>query len=177
MRNIYRLSDDGNCYEIYFLDGSFFLIDAADLPAVSRYTWCSGKRGYPIAHTSRRNNEGHKTIALHRYLLKPGPGYDIDHISGDKLDNRRANLRICTHQQNMFNQKMRRTNTSGFYGVSQVKNTGRYEAYIHYDGEKKHLGTYKTAEEAASVRDKAAVRFFGAFARLNKNLGVAACDG
>ena len=171
MKNEYRLSADGNCYRIYFLDGSFFVIDADDFQAVSQYTWFAGKRGYPVAHTSRSSREGHRTFSLHRYLLSPGADRDVDHISGDKMDNRRSNLRIFTHQQNMFNQKMRSSNTSGYYGVSRMNRTGKYEAYIHIDGKKKYLGTYPTAETAASVRDRAAAELFGAFARLNENLG------
>ena len=167
MKNEYEFTDCGNCCRIYFLDGSFFTIDADDLPAVSKYTWALGKRGYPVAHTSRRSEKGHKTFSLHRFLMDPEEGYDVDHVSGDKLDNRRENLRVCSHQENMFNQKLRCTNTTGYYGVSRSKTTGRYEAYIHRDGKKKYLGTYLTAEEAADARDAAAGEMFGAFARLN----------
>jgi len=101
--------------------------------------------------------------------MRPDEGSDVDHISGDKLDNRRGNLRICSHQQNMFNQKMRCTNSSGYYGVSRSSKTGKFEAYLHIDGRKKYLGTYDSAEQAAVARDAAAVRFFGDYARLNKN--------
>lgn len=172
MRNAYKLSEDGTSYKIYFLDGSFFMIDANDFPEVSKFSWSAGKRGYPIMHTSRKSEGGHKTMPLHRLLLTPDAGFDVDHISGDKMDNRRSNLRVCTHQQNMFNQKLRNTNTSGYYGVSRVKSTGLYEAYVHLGGKKHYLGTYPTAEEAASVRDKAVEKLFGEFARLNKNLEV-----
>ncbi len=170
MNNRYQLSDDRSCYRIFFLDGSFFIIDSADFSAVSEYTWFYGKRGYPTAHLSRRSKDGYRTIPLHRYLLHPEDGCDVDHISGDKLDNRRCNLRVCTHQENMFNQKLRSTNTTGYYGVSRMKSTGRFEAYIHHDGKKVYLGTYATAEEAAAVRDKAALQLFGPFARLNRDL-------
>ena len=172
MKNEYRATSNGNCYRIYFLDGSFFIIDATDFPAVSEFTWALGKRGYPVAHTSRRAEGGHRTFPLHRFLMNPEDGYDVDHISGNKLDNRRVNLRVCSHQENMFNQKMRCTNSTGYYGVSRMKSTGRYEAYIHCDGKKKYLGTYLTAEEAASARDQAAARLFGTFARLNGNQEV-----
>ena len=172
MKNKYCVTSDGNCYRIYFLNGSFFIIDASDFPAVSEFSWSLGKRGYPVAHTSRRAESGHRTFPLHRFLMNPEDGYDVDHVSGDKLDNRRANLRVCSHQQNMFNQKMRSTNSTGYYGVSKMKSTGRYEAYIHFDGKKKYLGTYMTAEEAASARDKAATRLFGVYARLNNGAGA-----
>jgi len=104
--------------------------------------------------------------------MNPEDGNDVDHVSGNKMDNRRANLRVCSHQQNMFNQKMRNTNSTGYYGVSKMKNTGRYGAYIHYDGKKKYLGTYPTAEEASVARDRAAASLFGEFARLNQEVAA-----
>jgi hypothetical protein len=167
MRNKYEFSDDQKSCRIFFYDGSFFVIDSSDFSAVSAHTWWKGKRGYPVMKTSRKSPDGHKTIALHRFLLNPPTGFDVDHISNDKLDNRRCNLRVCTHQQNMFNQKKRCTNTSGYYGVSLLKSCGRYEAYINISGKKKYLGLYKTAEEAAEVRDREARRLYGKYAKLN----------
>ena len=167
MKNKYKFLKDSRTVEILFPNGDSFFIDREDFVKVSAYTWHKGKRGYPIAHTSRKDVDGHKTITLHRYLLGFPQNCDIDHIDGNKMNNRRSNLLICSHQQNSFNQKMRNTNTSGYYGVSQMKSCGRYEAYIHVDGKKKYLGLYKTAEEAAQVRDDAAIIYFGKFAKLN----------
>lgn len=167
MKNDFNISDDGKYYIIHFRNGGSFLVDASDFPLVSEHTWFKGKRGYPVMKTSRKSAGGMKTITLHRFLLKPNDGFDVDHISGNKMDNRRSNLRICTHQQNMFNQKIRNTNTSGYYGVSCMKSCGRYEAYIHHNGKKIYLGLYATAEEAAKVRDKEALRLFGKYAQLN----------
>lgn len=167
MKNQYELSDNGKYYRIYFIDKSFFLIDSDDFKLVSVYTWSKGKRGYPIAHKSRKSEDGNKTFTLHRYLYDFPIHCDIDHIDGNKMDNRRFNLRICSHQQNTFNQKLRKTNTSGYYGVSKHKSANLYEAYIHYNGKKKYLGLYSTAEEAAVVRDNEAIRLFGEYAKLN----------
>jgi len=167
MLNSYRFSDDNKVCRVFFKDGSYFLIDATDFELVSKYSWFKGKRGYPTMHTSRKSPEGYKTRPLHRYLIKIPDKADIDHINGDKLDNRRSNLRACTHQQNMFNQKKRSTNSSGYIGVSLFKATGMFEAYIHHSGKKIYLGLYHTAEEAAYIRDKEAKKLFGKYARLN----------
>ena len=100
MSNPYRISRQG--YGVAsFAGGGEFLFDLADLPLIQRHTWHQGKRGYPATHTLRG------TVVLHRLLFPDMDGYEIDHINGDKLDNRRANLRACTHQQNGFNQKRR----------------------------------------------------------------------
>ncbi len=161
MGNHFRLSEDGSYCIGQFTTGGEFLYDVADHPLISQYTWQRGKRGYPTTGINR------KTTVMHRVLYGFPSGVDIDHISGDKLDNRRANLRICTHQENMFNQKMRNTNTSGFTGVSYLKNTRSYEAYIHHSGKKHHLGLFADPADAAVARDHAARRLFGEFARMN----------
>ena len=169
MNNLYQLSDDGSYYIIYFKDGESFFIDRDDFSSVSKRSWNHGKRGYPTS-TIRSNENGKKTSrsqTLHKYILAPPKGVDVDHISGNKLDNRRVNLRLCTHQQNMFNQKKRNTNSTGFTGVSFLKCAGKYEAYVHCGGVKHHLGLFTSLSDAASVRDKAASRLFGDYARLN----------
>lgn len=170
MNNRYELSVDGSHFRIYFRDGSFFIVDKDDFDEVSQYSWALGKRGYPVAHTSRREPGGTRTFPLHRLIMKAGDEGDVDHISGDKLDNRKCNLRICSHQENMFNQKLRETNTTGYYGVSKMKSCGKYEAYIHINGKKKYLGLYETAERAALARDEAAASLYGEYARLNRDL-------
>ena len=169
MKNRYCLSEDQLNCRVYFNDGSFFVIDTQDLPAVSQFTWFLGKRGYPVAHASRKSSTPNKTFPLHRYLMNPEDGYDIDHITGDKMDNRRSNLRVCTHQENMFNQTLKSSNKTGFCGVSKNRRTGTYEAYLHINGSKKYLGMYSSAEEAARVRDEAAMLYYGEYARLNMN--------
>ena len=144
----------------HFRNGGAFLFDAEDLPLIRAHTWHHGKRGYPATHI-----RGH-TVVLHRLLFPEVPG-EIDHINGDRLDNRRSNLRVVTHQQNAFNQKRRITNTSGFIGVSPRSSGNAFEAYIHYSGRKHHLGTFADPETAARTRDVAAKLVFGEYARLN----------
>ena len=161
MGNQYRLSSDGSYYIGTFNRGGEFIIDRDDYALLSRYTWLKGKRGYPVTSINR------KSITLHRFLLDFPDGYDIDHISGDKLDNRRLNLRVCTHQQNMCNQKMRNTNSTGFTGVSYLKNARAYEAYVHCHGKKHHLGLHATPEATARARDHAARKLFGIYGRFN----------
>ena len=144
-----------------FAGGGEFLFDPSDLTLIERHTWHLGKRGYPATHVRG------KTVVLHRLLFPDADGFEIDHINGDKLDNRRANLRPCTHQQNGFNQKRRHTNTSGYIGVSFLRRIGCFEAYIHFHGTKHHLGLHADPIAAARMRDCVARLLFGEFARLN----------
>ena len=106
-----------------------------------------------------------KKVPVHKLILGNISELEVDHISGDKMDNRRQNLRVCTHQQNMFNQNKRKTN-NWYIGVCLHK-CGRYEAYINVGGVKKYLGLFDTATDAAKARDQAAMIWFGDYARLN----------
>ncbi len=160
------ISEDGLLVTGYTRKGEQFLFDIEDWPFVKTHTWYISKRGYVVTRIKR------KTVTMHRILLGDTTGFDVDHISGDRLDNRRGNLRLCTHQQNMFNQRKRSTNTSGYTGVSLMKNIKRYEAYIHFGGKKHNLGLFDNPLEAALARDGKAISLFGDFARLNFPLEV-----
>ena len=102
---------------------------------------------------------------LHREILGATQGQIVDHVNGNGLDCRRANLRICSHAENMRNRRMHKNNRSGQKGV--WKNGGRYVATIHANNVKHYLGTFKTAEEAGRAYSIAAVRLHGEFARTN----------
>lgn len=89
--------------------------------------------------------------------LTHGDGKHVDHINGDKLDNRRRNLRIVTHKQNMFNRRFKRVAKSGYRGVAQTPR-GRWKACI---GRKlAYIGTYDTKEEAALAYNTRALEMF-----------------
>jgi len=90
----------------------------------------------------------------------------VDHISGDPLDNRRANLRICTQQQNSWNRAAHKNNKTGYRGVCLVRET--YKSQIHVSGKQISIGYYKTPEAAAIAYNTVAKKLFGEFARLNK---------
>ncbi len=107
------------------------------------------------------------TVFLHREIMRPGPGEEVDHINGDGLDNRRSNLRRVTTAQNAGNQRASRSNSSGFKGVSWSTSSGAWRAQIQVARRSKHLGYFASKEEAARAYDAAALKRFGEFARLN----------
>jgi hypothetical protein len=102
---------------------------------------------------------------MHRFLLQPPPGLEVDHINGDRLDNRRINLRIATRSQNAMNRPRTRTNTSGFKGVSRLGSL--WCAQIKLEGKLHYLGRYADPAEAARAYDVAAKIMFGQYARPN----------
>ncbi len=99
--------------------GKVALVDDQDLPLLAGYRFTLGRRGYARAHVPREGRTP-TTIELHLLLRDEKGRLYRDHINGDKLDNRRCNLRPATAQENAFNQKVNRTNKCGLKGVRQV---------------------------------------------------------
>ena len=81
---------------------------------------------------------------MHRVIINAPKDMQVDHINGNRLDNRRCNLRLATDGQNMGNSKIPRHNTSGFKGVSWDKRREQWEAYISKKDKKIHLGRFDT---------------------------------
>lgn len=98
------------------------------------------------------------------YVYGQWPKDKIDHINGNREDNRIFNLRECTMSQNAMNTGAHRDNTSGFKGVT--RNHNRWMANIKKDGVATYLGTFDTPEEAHAAYAAAAVRVHGQFARV-----------
>jgi len=163
----------GQCYKTEFIvagdisygvlaDGTKFYFDTIMLKSVSQKTWHTDKDGY--IKTTAESGKG--TKVLHRLLLPHvSRNKVIDHIDGNPRNNALANLRICTRQQNIFNQKISKANTSGYTGV-WIKN-GKYSANTGYNKQKIRLGIFDDITIAAIVRNEAAKLLFGEFARLN----------
>ena len=84
---------------------------------------------------------------------------EIDHINGDRTDNRLSNLRAVDRQGNMQNLAIRSDNSSGYTGVSFSKRDGVFIAYVTVDKKTKVIGRYETAEQAAQARAKAQSEF------------------
>lgn len=96
----------------------------------------------------------------------------LDHKNGIVSDNRLVNLRPSTHKQNVRNQKLKRSNTSGFKGVSFSKQKGKWRSQIRTDSGRVHLGFFSSKVKAAKAYDNAAVKFHGEFALTNKMMGL-----
>jgi hypothetical protein len=112
-------------------------------------------------------NVGRQLFVAHRlaWLFVHGewPTNDLDHINGNKSDNRMTNLRLAAPFQNCRNRKMQCTSKTGFKGVGKIGS--RFRARIKVNGREIHLGLFKTAEEAHATYVEAATKIFGEFAR------------
>lgn len=112
------------------------------------------------------------TQHLHRVILARILGRELqkgefcDHVNGNACDNRRSNLRPCSHSENIRNSRKPMTNTSGLKGVTFHKASNKWLTQIGIDGKRIHLGTFATREEAYAAYCEAAIRLFGEFARF-----------
>lgn len=151
----------GDVKRISLVDGFYALVDADDYEWLNQYNWflCGG--GY-----AARNEKG-KQILMHREIMDPPEGMFVDHINLSRMDNRRTNLRICTPNENRRNQCKRARASSRFKGISWNKRTRKWCASIHFKGKPIWLGCFNDEIEAARAYDRAAVEYFGEFARLN----------
>lgn len=150
----------------------FALADKVDLPYLSQFTWCPHSNGYAVRNIRR----GRATIAtryMHREIMNAQKGVQVDHINGNRLDNRRENLRLCTTAENTRHSGSkggkRKRVLSRFLGVTinpRQKNPG-WEATMSVNGKTQHYGRFDTQEEAARARDIMAFRIRGSFALLN----------
>ena len=144
------------------------LIDSSDLHIVSQHNWRISTKGYAVTSV-----QGSQT-QMHRLLLQPPPDMQVDHINRNRLDNRRQNLRVVTHQQNCMNRGA--LSASGIKGVGYHRQQGVWQAYIAMDGKQRYLGKYRTALEAAKAYNTAASELFGEHAVLNDHDEVLALE-
>lgn len=142
--------------------GRSFIFDTEDYDLIKNYRWSVDKYGYVLAR-----DKNQCSIKLHRLILNPKPDEVIDHINGLPWDCRKENLRITTQNKNTYNQKIKKSNTSGYKGVCFDKRRNKYIAYIHPNKKFKYLGCYLNPKEAALAYNKAASFYFGEYARLN----------
>lgn len=108
-----------------------------------------------------------KTIRMHREILSTPQNMQCDHIDGNTLNNQIDNLRICTNAENQHNSQKRKTNKSGYKGVSWIRREEKWVAQIETNGRGKTLGYFDNPMDAAREYDRVAKKLFGEFARLN----------
>ncbi len=146
------------------IKGREVLVDDCDLAFVKSRSWQIYTRKDGRLSICGTNG------AMARALMAAPKGMQVDHKNGDGLDNRRENLRVCTHQQNQWNRK-RAPGKSRYKGVTHYKRLAPsrkpWGARIEKDGHRRFLGHFRTQLEAALAYDAAAVQLFGEYAAPN----------
>jgi hypothetical protein len=152
------------------------IIDPADSD-LARLPWRLNQRGY-AALSGVASGAGTPYILherMHRLIMARQLGRSlllgecVDHIDGDRLNNRRQNLRLCSNAENQRNRGRNSNNTTGYKGVYRNPGSKRrpWLAKIGVNGRLQYLGSFTTAGEAARAYDQAARRLHGEFARGN----------
>lgn len=144
--------------QIKLTKGLYALVDDEVFGLLSNQNWSVSKAQSNLFYAAND-----KYGLMHRFIMGNPIGMEIDHINGNGLDNRKENLRICSHQQNMINRKMHKNNTSGFRGVYLDGN--RWRAQIKVMGKMLRLGSFIKKEDAAVAYINAANIYFKEFMR------------
>lgn len=157
--------------EIKLTKGYSTLVDDEDYELLAASKWFAmvTRPGNVYACTANKKEKG-KSIRMHRLLMNAKPSEIVDHINGNRLDNRRANLRLCNHSQNMVNRKSRKNTSSKYLGVSlqyKGENHTLWCTIVGKNGRTVYQAYFKSEEEAALAYDREATKAHGEFAKLN----------
>lgn len=149
----------------------FALVDDSDYDELCRYKWYLKADGY-VGRSINLGKIGGKTkyqgLLMHREIVKTPKGVKLDHKDGNRSNNQRSNLRIATSSQNSMNQKKAENKVSKYKGVTFRKDRNKWFARIIKEGKRYGLGHYASEIEAARAYNKAAIGYFGEFAKLNE---------
>lgn len=154
---------------IELTQGYTTLVDAADYDWVSKHRWRYHNGGRAVRWQNMNGKT--QTLFLHRAVLEHHgvclDGLQTDHRNRCPLDNRRSNLRVATHSENMQNRSMHKNNSSGFTGVWWSREKKKWVAELRANGRKHYLGAFTDIDKAARAYDQAALELHGEFATLN----------
>lgn len=150
--------------------GRYAEIDDLDAQLANSHKW------HAIYIKSNQSNRWYagtwvddKRVYLHRYLMEPEKGQQVDHKNGNGLDCRRGNMRLCTNQQNSWNARKHgckcHSDLKGVTYMKSGKRRKRWIAQIYADGVHRNLGYFLTEQEAHEAYKEAAIKHFGEFAR------------
>lgn len=137
---------------------------------VYKLSWKRNLYKCPIVQIKNVNNNGYYQVnfqgrpyAIHRLIFLYVNGFypenDVDHVDGNRLNNKWSNLREVTRQENLKNVGLRTDNSTGIVGVSLRKDTKKYTAYIEVDGVRIRLGSFKNINEARNARKEAEIKY------------------
>jgi hypothetical protein len=145
------------------IDGNKVYLDEEDYYLFGSWTW-RVVGGYLVRRTM-----GSK-IWFHRLVNKTPEGLETDHINGNKLDNRKCNLRTVDSSQNQRNRNTKHVSNTGLKGINFYKKNGKYRVSITFRGKAIHIGYFFTIEEAKQAYDKAASQYFGEYANTHSEI-------
>jgi hypothetical protein len=145
--------------------GKFALVDEADYKRLNQWKWFYN-HGYAVRNIKTRKKI--RLLPMHRLVIDVPKGMFTDHINGDKLDNRRLNLRLCNKSQNAANtRKSDRPLTSRYKGVHWSRLHEKWRAKIGLNQRHLNIGLFDEEHHAAMAYDIWAKELFGDYAQTN----------
>lgn len=157
--------------KIELTQGQSALVDNEDYKKLNKYNWYAGYYSHVDNYYAMRQiytNGKQTTVKMHRIIMDAPRNMQVDHINHNTLDNRKRNLRLCTHNQNQQNQTPSKNTLSQYKGVSWAKQRKKWVARIGINKKRLFLGYFKNEEQAAIAYNKAAKELFGEYALLNE---------
>lgn len=157
--------------KILLTQGYYAIVDADMYDLLANFKWQilrkhTGDIKARTAVYDPGKQSGQRTVFMHRLVMNAPDDAVVDHINHNGLDNRRANLRICSNTQNTWNARKKKKAISPYKGVHPCRK--RWRARITFNGKTYNIPlTYATQEEAARAYNKAAKTLYGEFACLN----------
>lgn len=150
--------------------GQVAIVDDADFEMLAQWRWYTHSQGYACRKIYIPETQGSKTIYMHKQIMGEVPkGFEIDHVNGSKVDNRRENLRFATRAQNTANRPAMKNNRLGVKGVGWRTHAKKFCAKIMVNGKSVWLGYFDTVEEAKMAYELAASKYYAEFAN-NRSL-------
>lgn len=162
------VDEHGEYYIGYTSSGNEFYIDEDDFDKIKEYCWYTSVT-YGMLRIRARIGEN--KVLMHQIL---GFKY-CDNIDRNELNNRKYNLRECTHQENCMNRSKYKNNTSGITGVYWIKKLQKWTARIQINGRSTNLGNFSDKTNAIKARLEAELKYYGDFApqkHLFKDYGI-----
>ena len=155
---------------IKLTQSKYAIVDDEDFERINQFKWCAAcEHGYWRAVRHKKETNGKQIIQrMHRLIMNVPKRLQVDHRNYDGLDNRKSNLRICTHAENLHNQRPQKRKTSSQYkGVCWYKQGKKWLVKIRSNNRRIYLGCFTNEIAAAYAYDKKAKELFGEFAYLN----------
>jgi hypothetical protein len=144
------------------------VVDDGDYTEMNKYSWHVTGVGY--AQRVMAGDDGswkkQQYTSMHRSIIGAEKGQIVDHINGDTLDNRKVNLRIVTHSQNMRNRRVAKNNTSGCPNVYWQRQKKRWVVWLDIDGKHTYCGSFRELRDAIGHRNKLVIEHYGVYGRV-----------
>lgn len=152
--------------EILLSKGKTTIIDDDDYDKVTQFSWHLSHGGYAVRNA--RINGKYENQGLHRFIfgLTSKNKERIDHINGDKLNNSKSNLRICSHSENLMNRGKNKKTRAKYKGVIK-RGYNSWVAMICVNYKSKYIGCFYTEEAAAYAYNLESKKLHGEFAYQN----------